>query len=218
MIDQPIGSSFVALSRRDANKGTGKHPYSKREGRLTSSLLPSHLNSSPFSLLPRPLMAYLFTRIPLVNATQPFVGGSGVFEVTKGRTGDTAGGKAFAFDINVACGSSAKTTTATTIKRSIVSIHIFNVGNRSRYPNNSILFASGLVVFGTSTQAMSFHADASDIRKLAKGESIEDLGTMFCQYIGTAQKYLERPMPGGGIDGLLEVGLPLQDATAKFKT
>lgn len=159
---------------------------------------------------------YLFTRLPLVNATQPFVVGSGIFELTKGRKGDAGKGKAYAFDINIACKSTHKDSP--TVARSIIAIHIFNVGEQPRYPNNTVLFASGLLVFGVKGQAISFHADAKDVRTLAKGESTSNQGTMFCSYIGAAQKYLEKSGAKGMVDGLLHVGLPLKDDRDSFKT
>lgn len=163
-------------------------------------------------------MVYLFTRLPLVAATQPFVNGSGIFEVTKGRTGETgkSKSKSFAFDINIACSSTPQEGLST--KCSIIAIHIFNVGDRSRYPNNSIIFASGLVVFGHKAQAISFHADAKDIKTLAKGESTADLGTVFCSYVGTAQKYQQRDGGEGVVNGLLHIGLSVKDRKDALKT
>lgn len=161
-------------------------------------------------------MTYIFTQLPLVTATQPFVGAHGVFEIDKGRTKENAQGEYFAFDINIECTSCSNT--APPILRSIITLQIANVGDKSRYQDKSVIMASGLVVFGVTNQALSFHADASDIRVLGKAESTENLGTIFCAYAGGVQKYLERPAVEGVVSGLLHVDIPLSREADKFAT
>lgn len=154
-------------------------------------------------------MVYLFTQIPLVTASKPFVTGSGVFKLQSGGSKEPPQDNSFTFEVNVACGALSKT--APLQKRSLITLHIFNVGDSTRYPDDTVLFASGLLVFGAQVQGVSFQADASDVRVLM-GKEQEDaaLGTVFCSYVGTVQKYLQKPAGGDGlVSGLVHIDLPL---------
>lgn len=160
-------------------------------------------------------MAYLFTLLPAVSASQPFVGGYGIFQIKRGRTAETSRGRTFAFDITVSC----STLEVPDQPRSIITLHVFHVGETPRYADDSYVFASGLVVFGKSVAALSFHALEEDVQVLSAQQEASRSGTICCSYTGTIRTYSDKPGESpDSIDVLLDVGLPLGKDAEGFST
>lgn len=159
-------------------------------------------------------MPYLFTLLPTVTASQPLIGGYGVFQIKKGRTAKTSRGRTFAFDITISCTTSQGETTEG--EQSVITLHVFHVGDAPRYANDSFVFASGLVVFGMSAPALSFYALAEDVQVL---QGANPSGTIFCSYTGTVRTYSDKPSDdSNSINVLLEVSLPLGKEEENFST
>lgn len=165
-------------------------------------------------------MTYLFTQLPPVIVSQPFVIGSALFEITNGRTNETSKGKTFTFDMTLPGIQPAAETPGS--GRSRLSLHVFGVGDLPRYPDGSFVSASGLVVFGMDNPSIALHAQAQDVRILSKdGERSageDPNGTIFCSFAGIVRKYAERAVESEKLSVLLEVSLPIGDGEEQFTT
>lgn len=191
-----FGLLFVAIARST--------PTSEHEDTQTDS---DHIaitpQTGPIPTHPNPQMVYLFTRLPSVTPDDAFVGASGAFELAN-KSSPEAGSLKFA--ISIVC---APNKPIAPDQRPTISMYVSNTGETSKLENGSVVFASGVLIFGVTSQAMAFHADASDVRVLGKLEPKGDVGTIYCSYIGTVQSYKEQPLRAKVVNGLLKVTPPL---------